>query len=160
MISLKPDTASETGVHFLNLNIMKHIHFFLILLVLTACNTKPNSFYAIPDSNILVITANNGITIIAEDETRDEYGNCKSSPYSKFYEEWESIEPWTDGLERVYDAWITLDKEYYVQTIKCINSTKHKYQVINHQMPNRDSFIKYFDTNKGYGGRKGMIFNN
>lgn len=139
---------------------MKHINLImLICITLTGCN-KDNSFYNSPDDNIMVIPCNNGITIVMEDPTRDEYGNCKSSPYTKFYEEWESKEPWTDGLERVYDAWITTDYKYFVQTIKCINAEKHKYQVTDHQMPNRESFIKYFDTDKGYGGRKGMIFEN
>lgn len=130
----------------------------IIAFMAVSCNEKDNSIYSVPDSNVIVVPCGNGITIIAEDETRDENGNCKSSPYTKFYEEWESKEPWTDGFERVYDAWITMDKEYFVQTIKCVNAEKHRYQVVNHQMADRETFIKYFDTDKGYGGRKGMIF--
>ena len=130
----------------------------IIAFMVVSCNEKSNSIYSVPDSNIIVVSCGNGITIIAEDETRDENGNCKSSPYTKFYEEWDSKEPWTDGMERVYDAWITMDKEYFVQTIKCVNAEKHRYQVVNHQMADRETFIKYFDTDKGYGGRKGMIF--
>lgn len=140
---------------------MKRNRFIIIAIMsaaLVGCNTKDNLFNREPDSNIIVVPCGNGITIIAEDETRDEYGNCKASPYSKFYEEWESKESWTNGMERVYDAWITTNKEYFVQTIKCVDSVKHKYQVVNHQMSDRETFIKYFDTDKGYGGRKGMLF--
>ena len=90
----------------------------------------------------------------------DEWGNCKSSPYTKFYEGWEKKEGWENGMERVYDAWITLDYHYWVQVIKCEDSETHKYKVINYEIGDRETFIKYMDTEKGYGGRKGMLFNN
>ena len=99
------------------------------------------------------------ITIVIEiDDTKDEWGNCKASPYTKFYEEWNIKDGWDNGMERVYDAWITLQHEYFVSTIRCDNADKHKFTYIVHQVGDRETLMKYFNHEKGYGAAKGMIF--
>lgn len=131
----------------------------LLGLALTSCTD--NHIYGeepITEGNVMVVPCGNGITIVTEDETKDEWGNCKSSPYTKFYEEWNEKEGWTDGMERVYDAWITLQYEYFVTTIRCDNAEKHQYSVVTHQIAERETLMKYFNHEKGYGGAKGMIF--
>lgn len=137
---------------------MKKLYFLLLIATIVSCNyNEPDlNCHRSQNTDIIMVSCKNGITISSEDPTRDEYGNCKYSPYTKFYNQYE----WEDGMERVYDAWITLDHEYYVQTIRCDNKLKHKYSVIDHQILDKDIFFKYFNTDKGYGGNKGMIFNN
>lgn len=135
----------------------------IIAIILASCNEKGNSFYPVPpcpyigDSTKIEKPKGNTF-IVHEDDTHDEYGNCKYSPYTKFYEEWASKGGWSNGLERVYDAWFTNNGEYYVQTIKCNDVATHSFELVNHKVANRETLLKYYDTDKGYGGRKGMIF--
>ena len=137
---------------------MKYFSLLFLIATIVSCNyNEPKlNYYRVQDTNITVVNCENGITISTEDPTRDEYGNCKYSPYTKFYNQYE----WENGMERVYDAWITLDYGYYIQTIRCDNKLKHKYSVVDYQILDKEIFFKYFNTNKGYGGNKGMIFNN
>ena len=130
-------------------------------MMLIGCRAGGNSFYGSPEppkcgtDDATILT---GTIVVEDDSTRDEYGNCKKSPYTKFYEEWEEREGWTDGMERVYNAWITLDYQYFVQTIKCTDAERHQYEVVNHKVKDRDTYLKYSDRNKGYGGNKGVVF--
>lgn len=130
---------------------------FLLTMCMVSCSDS--------EGNVPVITITCSgdscrleATIIIDDNL-DEWGNCSVSPYTKFYEEWEKKEGWTDGMERVYDAWITLDKEYFVQTIKSDDALNHKYSVCNHKVKDRATFNKYFNREQGWGGLKGVIYN-
>lgn len=124
---------------------------------LTSCSTN---YYNAPEPPHCSDTTRHSDPIVIEvDESRDEHGNCKKSPYAKFYEEWELKEGWVEGMERVYDAWITKDHQYWVQTIKCMDAERHQYEVVNHQV-DKDTYLKYSDRAKGYGCNKGMIFTN
>lgn len=139
-------------------HMIKYLLLFLIATIVSCNYNEPNepNYYSIQDTNIIVVNCENGITVFTEDPTKDEYGNCKYSPYTKFYNQYD----WEDGMERVYDAWITLNYEYYIQVIRCDNKLKHKFSVVDYQILDKDLFFKYFNTDKGYGGNKGMIFNN
>lgn len=61
-------------------------------MTLIGCRAGGNSFYGSPEplrcgtDDAVVLTDTIEVEV---DGTRDEYGNCKKSPYTKFYEEWE-----------------------------------------------------------------------
>lgn len=99
-------------------------------------------------------------TTYTVDDTHDSNGNCKASSYTKLFEEWYNLEGgWQNGMERIYDAYITYpESEYFVTTIRCNDVDGHKYSIVSHKIANRETLMKYYNTEQHYGGRKGMIF--